>query len=240
MLDVDEVVAAARHAKDAGATRFCVGAAWRQVRSGSEFDSVLAMVRGIKQLGMQACCTLGMLQPEHARQLRDAGLDFYNHNVDTSETHYETVISTRSRAERFRTLQHVRDAGLQVCSGGIIGMGESRRDRCAMLVDLCRLSPQPESVPINVLVPAPGTPLESMPPVDPMELCRVVALARILMPRATVRLSAGRRGLPREAQLLCLYAGANSIFFGDKLLTTENADSDSDLRMLHDAGIATV
>jgi len=237
MLDVDDVLAAARRAKDAGSTRFCMGAAWREVKDGPMFDRVLGMVRGVKELGLEACCTLGMVTEEQARRLKEAGLDAYNHNLDTSREAYRSIITTRTYDERLQTLAAVRGAGITVCSGGIIGMGETIRDRCAMLFELASLRPHPESVPINALVRAPGTPLEALPPVDPVEFVRMIATARIVMPRAMVRLSAGRTELSREAQLLCLYAGANSIFYGDKLLTTQNPGPDEDAALIQDAGL---
>jgi biotin synthase len=237
MLDVDEVLAAARRAKDNGSTRFCMGAAWREVKDGPAFDRVLAMVRGVKGLGLEACVTLGMVTEAQARKLKEAGLDAYNHNLDTSRQHYRSIISTRTYDDRLRTLENVRAAGVTVCSGGIIGMGESIDDRCDMLRTLANLDPQPESVPINALVPMEGTPLGKLPPVDPLDLVRMIAVARILMPKARVRLSAGRTELSREAQLLAMYAGANSIFYGDKLLTATNPAEDGDLALLRDAGL---
>jgi biotin synthase len=237
MLDVDEVLAAAGRAREGGATRFCMGAAWREVKDGPAFDRVLAMVRGVKALGLEACVTLGMLDDSQAARLKEAGLDAYNHNIDTSREHYRSIISTRAFDDRLRTLEHVRAAGITVCCGGIIGMGESVDDRCEMLRTLANLDPQPESVPINALVRAPGTPLEGLPPVDPLDLVRMVACARILMPRARVRLSAGRAELTREAQLLALYAGANSIFYGDRLLTTPNPEAEADRALLRAAGL---
>lgn len=237
MLDVGEVLAAARRAKDGGSTRFCMGAAWREVKDGPAFDRVLAMVRGVKELGLEACVTLGMVSESQARQLKEAGLDAYNHNLDTSRKHYRSIISTRTYDDRLQTLANVRAAGVTVCSGGIIGMGESIDDRCDMLRTLANLDPQPESVPINALVPMEGTPLGHLPPVDPLDLVRMIAVARILMPRARVRLSAGRTELSREAQLLAMYAGANSIFYGDKLLTASNPAEDGDLALLRDAGL---
>ena len=237
MLDVDEVLAAAARARAQGSTRFCMGAAWREVKDGPAFDRVLTMVRGVKALGLEACVTLGMLTETQAQRLKDAGLDAYNHNVDTSREHYRSIISTRTYDERLATLRNARAAGITVCSGGIIGMGESADDRCEMLRTLANLDPQPESVPINALVRTPGTPLADRPPVDPLDLVRMVACARILMPRARVRLSAGRTELSREAQLLAMYAGANSIFYGDKLLTTPNPEADDDLALLRDAGL---
>jgi biotin synthase len=237
MLDVDEVLAAARRAKENGSTRFCMGAAWREVKDGPAFDRVLSMVRGVKEIGLEACVTLGMVTAPQAARLKEAGLDAYNHNLDTSRENYRSIISTRSFDDRLRTLGNVRQAGITVCSGGIIGMGESVDDRCEMLRTLANLEPQPESVPINALVRVPGTPLEHLPPVDPLDLVRMIACARVLMPRARVRLSAGRTELSREAQTLALYAGANSIFYGDRLLTTPNPEVDEDHALLRDAGL---
>ena len=237
MLDVDDVLAAARRAKDGGSTRFCMGAAWREVKDGPAFDRVLTMVRGVKELGLEACVTLGMLTASQAERLKEAGLDAYNHNLDTSRENYKSIITTRTYDDRLSTLRNVRDAGISVCSGGIIGMGETAEDRCEMLRTLANLDPQPESVPINALVRVPGTPLEHLPPVDPLDFVRMIACARILMPRSRVRLSAGRTELTREAQTLAMYAGANSIFYGDKLLTTPNPESDEDRLLLRDVGL---
>jgi biotin synthase len=237
MLEIDEVLTAAERAREHGSTRFCMGAAWREVKDGPAFDRVLAMVRGVKALGLEACVTLGMLSAPQAARLKDAGLDAYNHNLDTSREHYRSIVSTRTYDDRLRTLAHVRAAGITVCSGGIIGMGESIDDRCEMLRTLANLQPQPESVPINSLVRARGTPLENAPPIDSMDLVRMVASARILMPHARVRLSAGRTELTREVQMFALYAGANSIFYGDKLLTTPNPGVDEDRALLRDAGL---
>ncbi len=237
MLDDDAVIEAAARAKAAGSTRFCMGAAWREVKDGPMFERVLDMVRGVKGLGLEACCTLGMLTDDQARRLKEAGLDAYNHNLDTSREAYRSIITTRSYEERLLTLRAVRGAGITVCSGGIIGMGESIADRCGMLVELARLDPHPESVPINALVRAPGTPLEHLPPVDGTELVRMIATARIMMPRSKVRLSAGRTELTKEAQLFCLYAGANSIFYGDRLLTTDNPGPSEDDALLKAAGL---
>jgi biotin synthase len=237
MMSAPEVLAAAERAKAAGATRFCMGAAWREVKEGPAFESVLEMVRGVRKLGLEACVTLGMLSEGQARRLAEAGLTAYNHNLDTSRSYYKSIITTRTYDDRLRTLDNVRKAGVTVCSGGIIGMGESVDDRCAMLVTLANLDPHPESVPVNALVPVPGTPLAARPPVDPVELVRMIATARILMPRSKVRLSAGRLELSREAQLLCLLAGANSIFYGEKLLTTGNPDVEADRALLRDAGL---
>ncbi len=236
-LTVEQVAEAAKRAREGGATRFCMGAAWREVKDGPAFDQVVAMVREVRALGMEACCTLGMLTDEQARRLKEAGLTAYNHNLDTSRRHYGDIISTRSYDDRLRTLQAVRAAGITICSGGIIGMGESIDDRCELLRTLASLDPQPESVPVNALVAVAGTPLASLPPVDPLELVRMVATARIFIPRARVRLSAGRAGMTREAQLLCFLAGANSIFFGDKLLTTPNPDFADDQALLAAAGM---
>jgi len=237
LIDVDRVVAAAKQARAEGATRFCMGAAWREVRDGAEFDSVLEMVRGVKKLGLEACCTLGMLNDAQARRLKEAGLDAYNHNLDTSRSHYKSIISTRTYDHRLQTLRNVREAGITVCSGGIIGMGESTADRCGMLVELAQLDPHPESVPINALVRVEGTPLESLPPVPGTDLVRMIAAARIMMPHAKVRLSAGRTELTREAQLMCLYAGANSIFYGEQLLTTPNPEENQDRALIEAAGL---
>ncbi len=240
MLDVEHVIASARRAKELGSTRFCMGAAWREVKDGPAFERVLDMVRGVKGLGLEACVTLGMLDKHQAERLREAGLDAYNHNLDTSAENYRSIVRTRTFDDRLRTLENVRSAGITVCSGGIIGMGESDDDRCEMLRTLANLTPQPESVPINALVPVEGTPLADRPPIDPFELVRMIAVARLLMPRARVRLSAGREGLTREAQLLCFMAGANSIFFGEKLLTTPNPSQSDDLALLRDVGLGTL
>ncbi len=238
LLAVPEVLAAAAKAREAGATRFCMGAAWREVKDGPQFDSVLEMVRGVKALGLEACCTLGMLTEAQARRLKDAGLDAYNHNLDTSEAHYGDIISTRTYQDRLSTLAAVRRAGLSVCCGGILGLGESVEDRCALLVTLANQSVHPESVPINALVSIDGTPLEKRAPVDVLELARMIACARLMMPASMVRLSAGRAQLTREGQLLCMLAGANSVFFGDKLLTTGNPDFQADLALFREAGLS--
>ncbi len=237
MLGIDEVVSRARAAKAKGATRFCMGAAWREVKDGPAFDRVVDMVKGVKEIGMEACCTLGMLSSEQAKRLKSAGLDMYNHNLDTSKEFYGSIIQTRTYDDRLRTLENVRSAGIGVCCGGIIGMGEAKRDRVAMLVTLANMTPHPDSVPINTLVAVEGTPLEAQKPVDPLELVRMVATARIMMPKSTVRLSAGRTRLSREGQLLCFMAGANSIFYGEKLLTTPNPEADEDAQLLRDAGL---
>ena len=237
MMDVDAVLAEARAARDAGAGRFCMGAAWREVRNGPEFDAVLDMVKGVKALGLEACVTLGMLTADQAHRLADAGLTAYNHNLDTSREFYGEIVTTRSYDDRLQTLEAVRKAGIEICSGGIIGMGESVRDRCAMLQTLATLSPHPESVPINGLAAIPGTPLAERPPVDPFDFVRLCATARIVMPQARVRLSAGRRRLSREAQVLCFLAGANSIFYGEKLLTTANAECAEDAALFQALGL---
>lgn len=237
LMTVREVIESAREAKKAGATRFCMGAAWRDARDGSQFEAVLEMVRGVRALGMEACCTLGMLTDEQAQRLKEAGLSAYNHNLDTSEEFYGDIITTRAYQERLETLRRVRDAGIAVCSGGIIGMGESTDDRCRMLITLANQPMHPESVPINALVPVPGTPLEGRPPVQPVELVRMIAAARIMMPMSMVRLSAGRLSMSQEAQLLCMAAGANSIFFGEKLLTTGNPEYQADMALLEQAGL---
>jgi biotin synthase len=238
LMPVDEVLAAARKAREAGATRFCMGAAWREVKDGLQFDRVLEMVRGVKRLGMEACCTLGMLTPDQAKRLKEAGLDAYNHNLDTSREKYGDIITTRVYDDRLRTLENVRAAGIGVCCGGIIGMGESVADRCEMLRTLAGQDPHPESVPINMLVRVRGTPLAEGPPVGTIDMLRMIATARILMPRAMVRLSAGRQQMSGEAQLLCMMAGANSVFFGEKLLTTGNPEYGQDMALFEAAGIA--
>ncbi len=237
MMDVGDVLDKAGQAKIAGATRFCMGAAWREVRDGPEFDAVITMVKGVKALGLEACVTLGMLSQDQANRLAEAGLTAYNHNLDTSPEFYGEIISTRNYRDRLDTLARVREAGVSLCSGGIIGMGESDLDRARMLQVLASLDPHPESVPINALVPVPGTPLSGREPVDALDMVRMVAAARIVMPASRVRLSAGRATLSREAQILCLMAGANSIFYGEKLLTTANNDTAEDLAMIRDAGL---
>jgi len=240
ILDVRAVVAHARKAKELGSTRFCMGWAWREVKDGPAFENMLEIVKGVKEVGIEACVTAGMLTEGQAKRLGDAGLDAYNHNLDTSRENYRSIIKTRTFDDRLQTLQNVRKAGVTICSGGIIGMGESIDDRCEMLRTLANLEPQPESVPINALVPVEGTPLGHMPPVDPLDLVRMIAVARVLMPKTRVRLSAGRTSLTREAQMLCLMAGANSIFYGEKLLTTPNPDEEDDLSLLRDAGLRTM
>ena len=238
-LQVDGVLQQARSAREAGAHRFCMGWAWREIREGAPFDAMLAMVRGVRELGMEACVTAGMLTDSQAERLAQAGLTSYNHNLDTSPEHYDQIISTRTYQERLDTLQRARDAGLSLCCGGIIGMGESRRDRASLLQVLAGLNPHPESVPINGLVAVEGTPLEDQEPWEPLELVRMVAVARILMPQARVRLSAGREKLSQEAQILCLLAGADSIFYGDSLLTTSNPAVQADQALLAAAGVSS-
>ncbi|MFI0402733.1 MAG: biotin synthase BioB [Cyanobium sp.] len=236
-LDVEAVLARAQAAKAAGAQRFCMGWAWREIREGAPFDAMLAMVRGVRELGMEACVTAGMVTNQQAARLAEAGLTAYNHNLDTSPEHYGEIISTRTYQDRLDTLQRVRGAGIQLCCGGILGMGESLDDRAALLEVLASLDPHPESVPINALVAVEGTPLEDLPPIDPLELVRMVATARILMPHSRVRLSAGRELLSREAQILCLLAGADSFFYGDTLLTTTNPAVEADRALLAAAGL---
>jgi biotin synthase len=237
LMEVPAVLDAARKAREAGATRFCMGAAWREVTDGPQFDRVLDMVRGVRSLGLEACCTLGMLTLDQARRLKEAGLSAYNHNLDTSAENYGSIITTRDYDDRLRTLHSVREAGITVCSGGIIGMGESIDDRCNLLITLASQDPHPESVPVNALVAVEGTPLARREPVSPLEMARMIATARVLMPHAMVRLSAGRLSMSAEAQLLCMMAGANSIFFGEKLLTTGNPEYREDMALLEAAGI---
>ena len=237
LLEVDEVIARARQAASEGMTRLCLGAAWRDAPEGPEFDAVLRMVRGAADLGLEVCCTLGMLTDDQARRLKEAGLTAYNHNLDTSPDFYGNIVTTRVYDERLRTLAAVRQAGLSVCCGGIIGLGESERDRVWLLQQLASQKPHPESVPINLLVRVAGTPLAGQPAVDPIVLVRMLATARILMPASMVRLAAGRDQLTREAVVLCFMAGANSIFVGDRLLTTPNPLPDEDARLLGDLGL---
>lgn len=237
LMALEEVMEAACRAKKAGADRFCMGAAWRKVRDGEQFDTVLEMVRGVRSLGMEACVTLGMLTPDQAQRLKTAGLTAYNHNLDTGPEFYNEIITTRSYQDRLDTLQAVRDAGINICSGGIIGMGEETHDRADMLVVLANMDPHPESVPINALVAVKGTPLEDRQPIDPFDFVRMIATARIMMPKTRVRLSAGRLQLSPEAQTLCFMAGANSIFYGDSLLTTDNPEIDADSALLEKLGL---
>lgn len=231
LLEVEEVLGKALEAKEAGSTRFCMGAAWREVRNNRDFDKVIDMVKGVNRLGMEVCCTLGMLTHQQALKLKEAGLYAYNHNLDTSEEFYGDIITTRTYRDRLETLENVRSAKISVCSGGIIGMGEGEKDRVGMLHTLATLPEHPESVPVNALVPVEGTPLEDQPRVTVWEMIRMIATARILMPRAMVRLSAGRVRMSLEEQALCFLAGANSIFAGDKLLTTPNPGAVQDHEM---------
>jgi biotin synthase len=257
LLALEDVRRSAQKARDEGATRFCMGAAWREVRDGSDFDRVLEMVRSVGSLGMEVCCTLGMLTDDQAQRLAAAGLTAYNHNLDTSPEFYGNIITTRQYDDRLRTIASVRKAGITVCSGGIIGMGESDEDRIGLLQQLASLNPHPESVPINLLVRVSGTPLADAPAVprqsgeldplivdglilDPLIMVRTIATARTLMPASMVRLSAGRRSLSREAVALCFLAGANSIFVGEKLLTTANPERDDDARLLRDLGLQAI
>lgn len=236
LLSCEQVVAEARKAKDAGATRYCMGAAWRSPKSRDE-AAIVDMVKGVKALGLETCMTLGMLSPDQARTFADAGLDYYNHNVDTSERFYPEVVTTRGFDERLETLAHVREAGIKVCSGGIMGLGESEDDRIDMLVTLANLPSPPESVPINMLIPVPGTRMADAGPVDPIAFVRIVALARLLMPQSQVRLSAGRSAMSDEMQALCFFAGANSIFVGDTLLTAANPGEDRDRNLFGRLGL---
>jgi biotin synthase len=237
LMSLSDVRAAAQRAKDAGATRFCMGASYRGPKD-SQLEPILQMIEEIKALGLETCATLGLLRPGQAERLAAAGLDYYNHNLDSSAEFYEKIISTRTYSDRLETLERVRAAGVKICCGGIVGMGETRADRVGLLHTLATLAPQPESVPINELVPIPGTPLAAAGPLDPFEFVRCIAVARILMPRSHVRLSAGRSGFSDELQALCFFAGANSIFYGDKLLTTDNPDVAADRRLFDRLGLA--
>ncbi len=240
LLDVEHVVGMAQSARESGSTRFCMGAAWREVRNGSEFEQILEMVRRVGDLGLEVCCTLGMLQPGQAERLADAGLTAYNHNLDTGPDYYSNIISTRNFDDRLKTIESVRQAGISVCCGGILGMGESVTDRMALVRVLARFEPHPESVPVNTLVRVKGTPLEDKPPVDSLDLVRMIATTRIVLPRSRVRLSAGRTEMSIETQALCFVAGANSIFCGEKLLTTPNPDQDQDQVLLGKLGLSPV
>jgi len=236
LMDVDRVVDEARRAKDSGATRYCMGAAWRSLKD-RDMGQITAMVTAVKELGMETCMTLGMLSPTQARGLSEAGLDYYNHNLDTSERFYSQIVTTRSFADRLATLTNVREAGIKVCAGGILGMGETVDDQIAMLVTLANLPVPPESVPINMLIPIKGSRLEGATPIDPIEFVRAIALARILMPQTHVRLSAGRTGMSDEMQALAFFAGANSIFVGETLLTADNPDEDHDSSLFRRLGL---
>ena len=233
LMTTEQVMPYARQAREQGSTRFCMGAAWKGVRCGDKkFDQMLETIREVSQLGMEVCVTLGQLGDEEARLLKEAGVTAYNHNIDTSREHYEKIVSTHTYDDRLNTIKSVQKAGMSVCCGGIIGMGENEEDRLRMLETLCHFDPPPESVPINYLVPIPGTPLEESKAVDLFEMIRLIATTRIALPNAKVRLSAGRRSLTKEAQAMCFFAGANSIFYGDKLLTTSNPQANDDLELL--------
>ncbi len=237
LLDTETILRDARAAREAGATRFCMGAAWRKVADGPQFDSVLDTVTAVHDMGMEVCCTLGMLEKEQASRLKEAGCSVYNHNLDTSREFYSEIITTRTYDDRLATLDNVREAGMEVCCGGILGMGESPDDRLALLAELANMDPQPDSVPVNALVPVEGTPLAQIEKVDGIAFVRVLATARILMPKAMVRLSAGRAEMSEELQTLCFLAGANSIFLGDRLLTTPNPEADEDALLLEKLGL---
>ena len=237
ILQVKSVLDRARAAKESGADRFCMGWAWREIKDGKAFDLMIEMVRGVREMGLEACVTAGMITDSQASRLAEAGLTAYNHNLDTSPEHYSNIISTRTYQDRLDTLKRVRKAGITVCCGGIIGMGESVSDRASLLTVLATLNPHPESVPINALVAVEGTPMEDLSSIDPLEMVRMVATARIIMPKSRIRLSAGRQQLGREAQILCLQSGADSIFYGDTLLTTSNPEVEADRKLLSDAGV---
>ena len=239
LMKLEDVVSEARKAKENGATRYCMGAAWRSPKSRDE-PAIVAMVQAVKSLGLETCMTLGMLSPEQAETFADAGLDYYNHNIDTSENFYPTIVTSRRFEDRLETLAHVREAGIKVCSGGILGLGETEDDRIDMLVTLANLPTPPESVPINMLIPVAGTRLANASPVDPIEFIRIIALARLMMPSSSVRLTAGRTAMSDEMQALCFFAGANSIFIGDTLLTASNPGNDRDSRLLGRLGLAPV
>jgi biotin synthase len=236
LMEVERVIAEARKARDAGATRYCMGAAWRNPKP-RDMEAVVAMVKGVKALGMETCMTLGMLDRAQSEQLSHAGLDYYNHNIDTSERYYSEIITTRNFADRLETLENVRAAGMKVCCGGIVGMGELPTDRVEMLATLANLPEHPESVPINMLIPIPGTPLANATPIEPLDFVRTIAVARIMMPESVVRLSAGRTAMTDEMQALCFFAGANSIFVGDTLLTADNPENDKDMALFDKLGL---
>ncbi len=239
LMEVERVLAEAVRAKEGGATRYCMGAAWRNPKD-RDMDALVAMVKGVRALGMETCMTLGMLTPDQSARLANAGLDYYNHNVDTSERFYSEIITTRTFEDRLDTLANVRDAGIKVCAGGILGMGETAEDRVSMLVTLANLPVPPESVPINLLIPIPGSKLENATPVDPIDFVRTIAVARVLMPRSHVRLSAGRAEMSDEMQALCFFAGANSIFVGETLLTAENPGEDHDASLFRRLGLKSM
>ncbi len=236
LMEVEKVISQAREAKAKGASRFCMGAAWRSPRD-KDMPYVLAMVKGVKQLGLESCMTLGMLSRDQAKQLKEAGLDFYNHNLDTSPEFYGNIITTRTYQDRLDTLNHVREMGIKVCSGGIVGMGETQKDRLGLLIQLANLPEHPDSVPVNMLVKVAGTPLENVDDVDDFDFVRIIAVARILMPKSQVRLSAGREQMNDQMQALCFMAGANSIFYGEKLLTTANPEADRDMQLFKRLGL---
>ena len=236
LMQVEEVISAAARAKDEGATRFCMGAAWRGPNE-ADLSVALAMIEGVKALGLETCASFGLLSRDQAHKLKDAGLDYYNHNLDTSPEHYSEIIHTRTFEDRLETLGHVREAGMHICSGGIVGMGEGNTDRAAMLVSLATMDPHPESVPVNLLMPIPGTPLAEVEAPDPFDFVRTIAVARIMMPTSMVRLSAGRQGMTDELQALCFFAGANSIFCGERLLTAPNPSPDSDRSLFGRLGL---
>jgi biotin synthase len=238
IMEVEAVLDAARAAKNGGASRFCMGAAWRSPKE-RDLDKVIEMIKGVREMGMETCVTLGMLKRQQAERLADAGLDYYNHNLDTSPEYYKEVIQTRTYEDRLETLEHVRSAGLNVCCGGIVGMGETREDRAELIVQLATLPTHPQSVPVNNLVQVPGTPLDGVDAIDPLEFVRTIAIARITMPGSVVRLSAGRTEMNDEMQALCFFAGANSIFYGDKLLTTDNPEAARDMALLERLGMRT-
>ncbi|KAB7742662.1 biotin synthase BioB [Parvibaculum sedimenti] len=236
LMEVQRVLNEAKKAKDAGASRYCMGAAWRSPKD-RDMDSIVAMVEGVKAMGMETCMTLGMLSVEQTMRLKDAGLDYYNHNIDTSEEYYKEIVTTRTFADRLETLERVRDAGINVCSGGIVGMGEGKDDRVGMLTALANLPEHPQSVPINTLMQIEGTMLGKSETIDPIDFVRTIAVARIIMPKSVVRLAAGRENMTEEAQALCFLAGANSIFIGEKLLTTKNPEADKDERLFRKLGL---
>ncbi len=236
LMSIDEVIADAKSARSDGATRYCMGAAWRGPKS-SHMDKLCTMIREVKALGLETCMTLGLLNHDQALELKAAGLDYYNHNVDTSPEYYQEIITTRTFEDRMQTIQYVRDAGMKVCCGGILGMGETRRDRASMLKVLANMDAPPESVPINMLVPIPGTPLQDARRVEPLEFVRTIAVARVMLPNSVLRLSAGRRTMSEELQALCFFAGANSIFVGDRLLTTDNVEYDHDNALFDKLGL---
>ena len=240
LMDVNAVLADAKRAKDNGSTRFCMGAAWREVKDNADFDTIIDMVKGVKSMGLEACCTLGMLTLDQAKRLKDAGLTAYNHNLDTSEEHYSDIINTREYQDRLNTISNVSEAGISLCCGGILGLGETDEDRIKFIHKIANLDPQPESVPINALVPVKGTPLENQEPVSSFVWIRMIAMARILVPKAKIRLSAGRLTISKEAQAMAFLAGANSIFTGEKLLTTGNPEFDADHALLDELGLTAL